>query len=142
MIGLALDAGSSKAGRLFSPLVMELNRLFQCYCDKEYFSENLDLVICLRVSGEIADFGFEGCDRLRENRKNHRMTIDVGIPSSRWKECSRPQVARSMVGYAAEAIEHCTNRLINQNQEIQITDLHADLERVFSEFQSCEVVTQ
>ena len=74
MIGFALDAGSSAAGRVFSPLVFELNRLLEQGCSREYFTPSIDIVLSLRVSGEIADFGFDGCDRLRKNQKKKLLT--------------------------------------------------------------------
>jgi len=136
VIGFALDAGSSAAGRVFSPLVFELNRLLEQGCSREYFTPSIDIVLSLRVSGEIADFGFDGCDRLRKNQKKKLLTMDIGVPSARWRNASECQLRSLLVEYLTEAIELCAGKLESENQDVKSLELRHDLDRVRNEFQN------
>jgi len=132
MIGLALDAGSSAAGRAFSSWVVQANRLLAELGAREYFTPSVDIVVSLRVSGEITDFGIDGCDRLRKDAKRRRLSIDVGIPMVKWQNASADQVKRLIAQSLWEGVELCAGRVRNENGQVEGSDLHRDLRNVFA----------
>ena len=136
MIGLALDAGSSKAGSTFSPLVTELNRLLLEGFRKEHLDIGLEIVLTLRVSGDIADFGFDGCDRLRMDRKRNRMTIDLGVPTSEWETASQDRIRSVIRNRVNEGVNLCLARLENESRDHRLRDLRRNVDHALSEFKS------
>ena len=80
MIGVALDSGSGLAGRTCSPLQAEMNKQFDEVWPGDFTDSIKEWVLALRVSGDIADFGFEGVDlsSIKLRKRPSRLTIDVG----------------------------------------------------------------
>ena len=101
MIGYAIDLGtsSSKAFSLFSKLQMEFNEALS----SASFGGKIECVIALRVSGEMTDFGFTGCDRVSYTKRPSRLTVDIGIPSS-WEKSSESEIRLLVVDSSKEAV--------------------------------------
>lgn len=49
----------------------------------------------------MQEFDFEGCERIRRNRKQKYITLDLGFPSNKWKKASDSSIRE----YIAEAVE-------------------------------------
>src|SRR5713226_4158028 len=65
--------------------VLEIRRLLATHCQGPYSSGIDEFALILRVGGGMQEFDFEGCERIRRNRKKRYITLDWGFPSSRWK---------------------------------------------------------
>lgn len=134
MIGVALDAGSSRAGKAFSSLMKKLNNRFESLMDKDYSLQGVEeVVLTLRVSGDVADFGFEGCDRLRERKG--RMTMDIGIPIEAWEGAGLSVRADLLVTHMKEAVSLCANRLRNERRSGNMDQFESDAHQALTEFQ-------
>ena len=78
----------------------------------------------------MQEFDFEGCDRIRRNRKEQYITVDLGFPSSRWKRATDAEIR----AYLAEAVETgllcCIKRLEKDKTPVNSDRLMADFRRV------------
>ena len=102
---------------------------------ESYFSVvDFDIVLSLRVSGRIADFGFDGCSRLRRNKRKRQLTMDIGVSRVKWNDISSHDLKVLIVEYVEEAIELCVGRAKNENGDVNELALKRDLKKVFGEF--------
>ncbi len=110
--------------------ILELRRLLASECVGPYSPEIREFALILRVGGEMQEFDFEGCDRIRRNRKEQYITVDLGFPSSRWKRATDAEIR----AYLAEAVETgllcCIKRLEKDKTPVNSDKLMADFRRV------------
>ncbi len=110
--------------------VLEIRKLLAAYCKGPYSSEIREFALVLRVGGEMQEFNFEGCERIRRNRKDKTITLDIGFPSHRWKGATDETIRQ----YLAEAIETgilcCIRRLEKDKTPVNSHQLTSDYSRV------------
>src|ERR1700730_5941203 len=78
-----------------------MRRLLATHCQGPYSPEIREFALILRIGGDMQEFDFEGCERIRRNRKQKYITVDLGSPSNRWKGATNSSVRK----YIAEAVE-------------------------------------
>ena len=81
--------------------ILELRRLLASECEGPYSPEIREFALILRIGGDMQEFDFERCDRIRRNRKEQYITVDLGFPSSRWKRATDAEIK----AYLTEAVE-------------------------------------
>jgi len=81
--------------------VLELRKLLAASCKGPYSEEVSEFALVLRIGGNMQEFDFEGCERIRRNRKEKYITVDLGFPSRRWKGVTDIEIRR----YLAEIVE-------------------------------------
>ena len=82
----------------------------------------------------MQEFDFEGCERIRRNRKGSYITVDLGFPSRKWRG-----VPDSVIrGYLADIVETgllcCLHRLKKDKAKVQEAKLMNDFTNVKKEF--------
>jgi hypothetical protein len=65
--------------------ILELRRSLATHCKGPYSEEISEFALVLRIGGNMQEFDFEGCERIRRNRKDKYITVDLGFPSRRWR---------------------------------------------------------
>ncbi|MFB9328272.1 hypothetical protein ACFFSY_20270 [Paenibacillus aurantiacus] len=91
--------------------MIELRQLFKTYCNKEYSLEIKEFANVLRVDGDIRAWNFVGCQKLRINRKDKYITVDVGMPREKWEAQSEANIKRYLFGGIKDAIIIMINKL-------------------------------
>jgi len=81
--------------------VLELRRLLSERCKGPYSEDVSEFALILRIGGDLNEFEFEGCEKIRRNRKARYITVDVGFPSKRWKQATHLAIRH----FLAEAVE-------------------------------------
>jgi len=78
----------------------------------------------------MQEFNFEGCERIRRNRKDLYITVDLGFPSYRWKGSTDSSIRE----YLAEAVETgllcCIRRLEIDKSPVDSARLKDDFAKV------------
>ena len=110
--------------------VLEMRRLLAAHCQGPYSAEIREFALILRVGGEMQEFNFEGCERIRRNRKQKYITVDLGFPSNRWKGVTNSSIRE----FLAEAVETgllcCIRRLETDKSFVDSTRLMGDFAKV------------
>ena len=110
--------------------IIELRKLLACHCQGPYSQEVREFALVRRIGGDLQEFDFEGCDRIRRSRKEKYITVDLGFPSYRWKGASDQYIRE----YLAEAIETgllcCLRRLEKDKTKVDGSKLLADFAQV------------
>ena len=110
--------------------VLQIRRLLAEYCQGPYSPEVEKFALVLRVGGEMQEFDFEGCERIRRNRKHKYITLDLGFPSNRWKGATDLAIRE----YLAEALETgllcCIGRLETDKTPVDSARLMGDFAKV------------
>src|SRR5437588_10318122 len=60
------------------PHILELRQLLAKLCEGPYSSAINEFALILRVGGEMLEFDFEGCEKIRRNLKKKYITVDLG----------------------------------------------------------------
>lgn len=110
--------------------VLEMRRLLETYCQAPYSPEIREFALILRIGGSMQEFNFEGCERIRRDRKQEYITVDLGFPSKRWKGAKNSDIK----AYIAKAVETgllcCIKRLEKDKSPIDSARLLGDFARV------------
>jgi hypothetical protein len=98
---ITLGAQSSGDDDRTAKHVLELRKLLAASCKGPYSEEISEFALVLRIGGKMQEFDFEGCERIRRNRKAKYITVDLGFPSRRWRGVTDSEIRR----YLAEIVE-------------------------------------
>jgi len=133
-ITFGADIGDANAGKVVSPHLLELRNLIYRFCDKIYCEEIDEIAPILRVDGDLAYWGFEGCEKLRLSKKHRYITIDIGMPRSRWEGNNAKDIRSYLIDNLKEALELMVNRIKKEKFKVHDNDLWTDFAKVEGEF--------
>lgn len=118
--------------------VLKMRKLLAENCQGPYSAEIREFALILRIGGEMQEFNFEGCERIRRNRNEAYITVDLGFPSYRWKGSTDSSIRE----YLAEAVETgllcCIRRLELDKSPVDSARLMRDFAKVKQLFLSDE----
>jgi hypothetical protein len=104
--------------------------LFRKYIVDNYLKTLSHLSIILRVSGPIADFGGDGPELLRFQKKDRYIKIELVIPQSKWDNVSPEEIKLSFT----KGVCSCFHLLI---QRAEKEGELLDKESFISDFNKC-----
>ena len=84
-IFFASQIGGKDALAAVGPAITEIEDLAKADAGSHYGDPISSIAFVFRVDGAITQWGLTGCERPMIDRKQHYVTIDVGIPSQIWK---------------------------------------------------------
>lgn len=116
--------------------VLELRRILAEQCTRPYCPSVDEFALILRIGGEMQEFEFEGCERIRRNRKERYITVDLGFPSSQWKRRSDDHIRRFLLRAVQEGLLCCVRRLEKDKEPVEVANLQSDLSKVADLFLS------
>ena len=76
---ITLGAQTSGDDDRTSKHVLELRKLLATHCKGPYSEEVTEFALVLRIGGNMQEFNFEGCERIRRNRKEKYITTAVRL---------------------------------------------------------------
>lgn len=133
-ITFGADIGDASAGKAVSPHLFELRKLIYRFCDKIYCEEIDEIAPILRVDGDLAYWEFEGCEKLRLSKKHRYITIDIGMPRSRWEGNNAKDIRNYLFDNLKEALELMVKRLKKEKFKVDDNELWTDFAKVEGEF--------
>ena len=127
---ITLGMQTSREDNRTSGPVLEMRKLLAEHCQGPYSPEIDEFALILRVGGDMQEFDFEGCERIRRNQRQKYITLDLGFPSYRWKGAIDNDIRR----YIAEAVETgllcCIRRLEKDKTKVESAKLMRDFAKV------------
>ena len=127
---ITLGVQTSREDNRTQKPVLAIRKLMAEHCQGPYSQEIEKFALVLRVGGEMLEFNFEGCERIRRNRKQKYITVDLGFPSNRWKGATESGIRE----YLAEAVETgllcCIRRLETDKSPVDSARLMGDFAKV------------
>jgi hypothetical protein len=131
---ITLGAQTSREDDRTGRPILEFRRLMAEHCQGPYSPEIREFALILRIGGDMQEFNLEGCERIRRNRKEKYITLDLAFPSSRWKGATDLDIRK----YLAEAVETgllcCIRRLESDKSPIDSAKLMADFAKAKQQF--------
>lgn len=116
--------------------VLELRRLLATHCKGPYCQNVDEFALILRIGGDMNEFDFEGCQRLRRNRKGRYVTVDLGFPSRRWKAVSEEHLREFLVESTGQGLLCCLRRLEKDGEQVDSAKLLRDFAHAQMDFLS------
>ena len=91
MISNAITLGAQTSGEdnRVDCHILAFRKLLGIPCKGPYSDEIDEFALILRIGGQMQEFDFEGCERIRRSRKQRYITVDLGFPSRRWKRVTK-----------------------------------------------------
>ncbi|PUB09977.1 hypothetical protein [Paenisporosarcina sp. OV554] len=133
-ITFGAQLGDPKADKAVGPHLMELCKLLYRFCDKIYCEEIDEIAPILRVDGELWYWEFEGCEKLRLSKKYRYITIDVGMPRSRWEGINGIDIRNYLIENLKLALELMVKRLKKEKYKVNENGIWTDFAKVEGEF--------
>jgi hypothetical protein len=106
--------------------VLELRKLLAASCKGPYSEEISEFALVLRIGGEMQEFDFEGCQRVRRNRKDKYITVDLGFPSRRWRGVTDAKIRRYLAEIVETGLLCCLHRLKKDKTKVREASLMND----------------
>ena len=131
---VTLGMQSSREDDRTSQHVLPLRKLLASRCTGPYSDEVKEFALVLRIGGEMLEFDFRGCERIRRNKKSSYITVDLGFPSSEWKGQSDEHIRRYLAQIVETGLRCCLERLARDGADVDGDRLLADYERVRQEY--------
>jgi hypothetical protein len=114
--------------------VLELRKLLAAHCKGPYSDEISEFALVLRVGGNMQEFDFEGCERIRRNRKDRYITVDLGFPSRKWRGVSDTEIRRYLADIVETGLLCCLHRLKKDGVKVHEAKLMNDFTNVKQDF--------
>jgi len=106
--------------------VIQLRKLLALHCKGPYSPEIDEFALILWIGGDLQEFNFEGCDRLRRNRKQRYITADLGVPTYRWRGVSDSALRDFLVETTETGLLCCVRRLEKDKSPVDSARLMGD----------------
>lgn len=131
---ISLGAQHSGEDDRTMPLLVGMRRALKNHCTDTYCDAVEEFALVMRVGGEMNDFDFEGCQRLRFARKSKYMTVDIGFPSAHWKGRSDQYIKTYIANAVLQGVQCCLDRLDKEKLPSIRDRLLRDFEAARSEY--------
>ena len=82
----------------------------------------------------MLEFEFEGCERIRRNKKSGYIAVDIGFPSSEWKGQTDEHIKRYLARSVETGLRCCIERLERDGVAVEGNRLLADYQRVRQQY--------
>lgn len=130
---------SSRETNIFSQARIKLNELSDKYMTDKYFATIKELSIIFRISGNSVDFESEGPERMRYQKKDCYITIDLVFPEMSWKGFSSKTVKKLIRDRVEECLELLIERAEKAKESTNPEGLRRDIDKVLSVFMEDEL---
>lgn len=133
-ITFGAQLGDVESSDAVSPHLIELTRLLRKYCNYKYAPELDEFAPIGRIDGDIWYWNFEGTQKLRLSRKHRYITVDIGMPKSRWQGVSPIEIRKYLLENLKQALKLFVQRLRKEKYEVDDVRLFRDFENVEKEY--------
>jgi hypothetical protein len=82
----------------------------------------------------MQEFDFEGCERIRRNRKDKYITVDVGFPSRKWRGVFDREIRKYLADIVETGLLCCLRRLKKDKVKVQEAKLMNDFTKLKQRF--------
>ena len=136
---ITLGMQTSREDNRTNDHVLAMRKLLAEYCEGPYIPEISRFGLNFRIGGEMQEFDFEGCERIRRNRKQRNITLDLGFPSRRWKGATDSSIREYIADTVETGLLCCIRRLEKDKSPVNSAGLMHDFARVKQLFLECHV---
>jgi hypothetical protein len=126
--------GDMNVAEIIQPLLIELRKLLKTHCHNRYSQVIHEFAPIARIDGDIWAWNFEGCQKLRINRKEKYITVDIGVPRWAWENKTENEIKTYLLNGLKEAIDLMISRLKKERIEVDELKLYHDLTLVEKEY--------
>ena len=133
-ITFGAQIGGVEASEAVSTHLVVLSRLLKLYCNHKYAPELDEFAPIARVDGEIWHWESEGTQNLRLSKKHRYITVDIGMPKSRWQGVAPIEIRKYLLENFKQALHLFVGKLRKEKYEVDDVRLFADFEKVEKEY--------
>ncbi len=135
-VTLGVQSGGARAGERMEPHFYPLRKLLQAHCQGPYSPDIDEFSLILRIDGDIDRWEQEGCDRMRRNKKERYITIDIYVPRQRWDGVNGLEIRQYLTACVEEAFRRMLDKLQRDKTTVDGTALLDDFAIVRKQYLS------
>jgi hypothetical protein len=128
------DAGDSTGGAAIRRQRLALLLIATAKTRRPYSPHIDELEFVFRVDGDLSAWHFEGCERLRINRKGRYITVDIGVPESRWQVEDEAQLRTYLADCVRQGAELMIAKLEKEKMDVDSKRLRRDLDAILKDY--------
>jgi hypothetical protein len=129
-ITVSAQLGDPSSSLTIGTHLLELRKLLERECNNHYGEGIDEFAPILRVDGDIWHWEFEGLQKLRLMRKQRYITVDIGVPKSRWQNVTAQEIRQYLLENVKLALEAFVKKLKKEHIRVDEKRLFADFARV------------
>ena len=133
-ITFGAQMGDVRADATVASHLISLRKLLDKYCKGPYSPEVDEFAPIARVDGDLWYWEFEGCQKLRWSRKCRYITVDIGVPRSRWENVSPHEMRLYLINNLKHALTLMVSKLKKEKASVNDALLFEDVARVEEEY--------
>lgn len=134
VIDCSAQMGGEDVDSVLFPHFREFKRAFSVTAGELPCKMIERLAYVWRADGAIQQFNFEGCERIDLNRRKKYISIDVGVPITRWKDRSDREIAEYLAVSMRSGLEQILERLRAEKIECDDAAIRSLLEQGLSRY--------
>lgn len=131
---LVSQIGGPTAAKVVTPHLYELQQLLSKHCYNKYSTQLDEFAPVLRVDGDISYWEFEGCEKLRLAKKHRYITLDIGMPKSKWEGQTSKDIRQYLLSNLEDAMHLIVKKLRKEKMDLAEDLLLEDFNKVKKEF--------
>ena len=108
--------GARHSHKNISPVYHRFRDILPSYMRYGYTDTLSGFVIILRVSGDCADFGGDGPERIVSLKQTNELAIDLVIPEHRWKKVDNEEVKLTVLRGITESYRQLIAKMITRGK--------------------------
>jgi hypothetical protein len=132
-ISIGEQAGEPDDGGL-GCLKVSLYQWLLRYCRRTYCPSVDHFALVLRVSGSLDQFGREGIERIRRNRKQRYIGADIIVPEQEWRSRTEKQLKVYLADQVRQALRLCVLRIQKDGDDLDERRLLGQVDKAIAKF--------
>lgn len=133
-ITLGAQMGGPEAFDVTQPIILRLRKQLASHCTEAYSPTISEFAIILRIDGSLDQFGGEGVQRPRINRKDAYVTADYAVPVEHWKDVPLPDLKKCFAEAAVKTVDTMVEHLKKLKVEVNAKMLAEDVNKAVTAF--------
>jgi hypothetical protein len=134
-ITLGAQVGDQRANEATGVHHTDLRKLLRENCVGPYSAEIDEFAFVLRIDGDIWHWDFEGAEKLRLSRKRRYITVDIGVPRSRWQGVTAEEIRKYLADSLEQGLAQMVEKLTKSKIDVNAEALTADFSNALRKFQ-------
>jgi hypothetical protein len=133
IVSIGVQQGGPEDSEL-GRIKIDLWRSFCRHCHRSHCAAVDHYALALRVSGKLVDFGPEGIEKVRRDKRNRCIGADIVIPQAVWRQKTPNQLRDYLARQVRAALQSCVARLRTDKETVDEPVLFSEIDAAIGEF--------
>ena len=133
IISIGAQCGGPEDGGL-GDIKIDLWKQFMRHCKNSYCPAIAHYALVLRIGGEFQDYGPESIEKMRRNKADKTIGVDIVIPQKIWHGRTRNELRDYLAKQVKASLKLCVTRLRKDKEPVDEDSLFREIDKSINEF--------